>query len=71
MTTIEEEHVMINGLMKALRISEERMDSKSLTVEAGSSLAGDDAKTHPYDVSTGVAQSLAVAIDHLHWSAWH
>ena len=65
-TTRDEETFMINDLLKLLRISEEWMDSKALTVEVGSSLAGDDAKTHPYDLSQGVAQSIAVAVDHLH-----
>ena len=66
MTTPEEEHAMINELMKVLRISEEWIGAKVLTVESGSSFAGDDAKTHPYDLSQGVAQSIAVAVDHLH-----
>src|SRR4051794_34543238 len=57
---------MINELMKVLRVSEEWIGAKILTVETGSSLAGDDGKTHPYDLSQGVAQSIAVAVDHLH-----
>lgn len=42
------------------------MDAKVLKVESGSSFAGDDAKTHPFDLSQGVAQSIAVSVDHLH-----
>jgi hypothetical protein len=66
MTTPDEEVVMINQLLNVLRISEEWMDAKALTVERGSAFAGDDAKTHPYELSQGVAQSIAVAVDHLH-----
>jgi hypothetical protein len=57
---------MINELMRVLRVSEEWMDSKMLTVESGSSFAGDDAKTHPFDLSQGVAQSITMSVDHLH-----
>jgi hypothetical protein len=64
--TPEEEAVMMNELMRVLRVSEEWMDSKQVNVESGSSFAGDDAKTHPFDLSQGVAQSIAAAVDHLH-----
>lgn len=57
---------MINELMRVLRTSEEWIDSNALAVESGSSFAGDDTKTHPFDLSQGVAQSITVAIDHLH-----
>ncbi|MEU3420087.1 hypothetical protein AB0F39_16340 [Streptomyces murinus] len=41
-------------------------DSGGWSVSPGSSLAGDDAKTHPYQVSHNVWQALTVAVDHLH-----
>ena len=66
MTTPEEEQVMINELLNVLRISEQWMAAKTTTVENSSSLAGDDAKTEPYQLSHGVAQSITNAIDHLH-----
>jgi hypothetical protein len=66
MATDEEEHLMINELMNLLRISEEWIDAKTPAIEARSSLAGDDAKTKPYQLSSNVAQSITIAIDHLH-----
>src|SRR5204863_238920 len=66
MTTTEEEGVMINELLSLLRVSEEWMAAKASTVENGSSLAGDDARTEPYHLSHGVVQSITIAVDHLH-----
>jgi hypothetical protein len=66
MTTPDEERVMINELLKILRVSEEWMAAKPTTVENGSSFSGDDAKTEPFQLSHGVAQSITNAVDHLH-----
>jgi len=44
MMSPDEEEAMINDLLRVLRISEEWMDAKALTVEDGSAFAGDDAK---------------------------
>jgi hypothetical protein len=52
--------------MRVLLVSEEWMDAKTLTVQPGSPFAGDDLKTHPFDLSQGVAQSIAMSVDHLH-----
>lgn len=41
-------------------------DSKQWHVQPGSALAGDDAKTDPYQVSHNVWNALSVAVDHLH-----
>jgi hypothetical protein len=66
MTTTNDEQRLINELMNVLRISEDWMATKLATVEAGSPFAGDDARTHPYELSHGVTQSITNAIDHLH-----
>ncbi|MFE6480943.1 hypothetical protein [Streptomyces rochei] len=41
-------------------------DSKQWRVQRGSALAGDDAKTDPYQVSHNAWNALSVAVDHLH-----
>lgn len=41
-------------------------DSKQWRVQPGSALAGDDAKTDPYQVSHNIWNALSVAVDHLH-----
>ncbi|MFJ8249953.1 hypothetical protein [Streptomyces sp. NPDC094466] len=41
-------------------------DSKQWQVQPGSVLAGDDAKTDPYQVSHSAWNALGVAVDHLH-----
>lgn len=41
-------------------------NSKGWEVQPGSALAGDDAKTDPYQVSHNAWNALSVAVDHLH-----
>ncbi|MCW8379617.1 hypothetical protein [Streptomyces justiciae] len=41
-------------------------NSKGWEVQPGSALAGDDAKTDPYQVSHNVWNALSVSVDHLH-----
>lgn len=43
-----------------------RSTSQEWEVQPGSSLAGDDAKTNPYQVSHNAWSALSVAVDHLH-----
>lgn len=43
-----------------------RSTSQEWEVQPGSSLAGDDAKTNPYQASHNAWSALSVAVDHLH-----
>ncbi|WP_410785873.1 hypothetical protein [Kribbella sp. C-35] len=42
------------------------MESSQFDVQHRSSLAGDDAKADPYQVSHAVTQQIGVAVDHMH-----
>ncbi|MEV0478291.1 hypothetical protein, partial [Streptomyces prunicolor] len=69
-TTTEEDQFLrrILALLDSARPYESltQSDSKQWQVQPGSALAGDDAKTDPYQVSHNVWNALSVAVDHLH-----
>lgn len=69
-TTTEEDRYLrrILALLDSARPFENltQSDSRQWQVQPGSALAGDDAKTDPYQVSHNVWNSLSVAVDHLH-----
>lgn len=68
--TADEEHnlqqllALLNGLDTWLPLTGE--PSNAWNIQDGSALAGDDAKTHPYEVSHSAWHALTVAVDHLH-----
>ncbi|WP_435271885.1 hypothetical protein [Streptomyces parvulus] len=69
-TTTEEDQYLrrILALLDSARSYESltQSDSRQWQVQPGSALAGDDAKTDPYQVSHNAWNALAVAVDHLH-----
>lgn len=69
-TTAEEDQYLkrILALLDSARPYESltQSDSKEWQVQPGSALAGDDAKTDPYQVSHNAWIALTVAVDHLH-----
>jgi hypothetical protein len=65
-TVSDEEARQISDLLDLLFEVEEWMDTDLPPVQKGSAFAGDDAKTHPYEVSHAVNNSLNIAVDHLH-----
>ncbi|MGW2688745.1 hypothetical protein ACWC6I_36980 [Streptomyces sp. NPDC001414] len=69
-TTTEENQYLrrILALLESARPHENltQSDSKRWQVQPGSALAGDDAKTDPYQVSHNAWIALTVAVDHLH-----
>lgn len=69
-TTTEEDRYLrrILALLDSARPFESltQSDSRQWQVQPGSALAGDDAKTDPYQVSHSVWNALSVAVDHLH-----
>ncbi|MFJ8112364.1 hypothetical protein [Streptomyces sp. NPDC096132] len=68
-TTGEDQYLRrILALLDGARPYEDliRSDSKGWQVQPGSALAGDDAKTNPYQVSHNAWNALSVAVDHLH-----
>jgi hypothetical protein len=68
--TTEEDHYLrrILTLLDSARPYEHltKSHSKQWEVQPGSALAGDDAKTDPYQVSHNAWMALTVAVDHLH-----
>ncbi|MET9965098.1 hypothetical protein ABZZ80_03995 [Streptomyces sp. NPDC006356] len=69
-TTVEEDQYLrrILALLDSARPYESltQSDSKQWQVQPGSALAGDDAKTDPYQVSHNAWSTLSVAVDHMH-----
>ncbi|GGY10460.1 hypothetical protein [Streptomyces anandii] len=69
-TTTEEDQYLrrILALLDSARPYESltQSDSRQWQVQPGSALAGDDAKTDPYQVSHNAWNALGVAVDHLH-----
>ncbi|WP_030911052.1 hypothetical protein [Streptomyces sp. NRRL F-5126] len=71
MTTTSEEDQYIRRVLALLDRAKAyqnltESDSKEWQVQPGSALAGDDAKTDPYQVSHNAWIALTVAVDHLH-----
>ncbi|WUK64991.1 hypothetical protein OHA75_20375 [Streptomyces coelicoflavus] len=71
MTTITEEDRYLRRILALLDSARPfenltQSDSRQWQVQPGSALAGDDAKTDPYQVSHNVWNALSVAVDHLH-----
>ncbi|WP_328651323.1 hypothetical protein OG598_24985 [Micromonospora sp. NBC_00330] len=66
MTVSEQERVQVNELLGVLRVTEQWIDQRPPAVQPGSSLAGDDRRTDPHQLSHAVMHSMGVAIDHLH-----
>jgi hypothetical protein len=64
--TDEQEHGLINQLLNILRITERWIETTYPAAQAGSAFMGDDARTHPYEVSHQANRSMGVAVDHLH-----
>lgn len=68
MTTTEDQHLrlllrLLDGIKQYEPLVEDR--SQGISVERGSSLWADDAKTFPHNLSHGVQHALGVSVDHL------
>jgi hypothetical protein len=62
----DEEQQQIRQLLAVLREVEGWMDQGLPGIQSGSPFGGDDAETHPHEVSQAVAHALTIAVDHLH-----
>ncbi|MFJ6198850.1 hypothetical protein [Micromonospora sp. NPDC092111] len=61
-----EERELIHDLLEQLRVAERWAEQDSPPAEPGSSLATDNARTDPHQISHAVIYSIGVAVDHLH-----
>lgn len=71
MTTATEEDQYLRRILALLDSARPyesltQSNSKQWNVQPGSALAGDDAKTDPYQLSHNAWNALSVAVDHLH-----
>jgi hypothetical protein len=66
MTVTDEDREQINKIYYLLELTEEWRAYQWPQAQAGSAIAGDDAKTDPHQVSHLIAQATSAAVDHLH-----
>lgn len=64
--TDQQERGLINELMRILQLTDGWVEKAYPSAQPGSAFAGDDAKTHPYQLSHQVNRLIGVSVDHLH-----
>jgi hypothetical protein len=65
-TVTEEDRELINKVYYLLELTEEWHTYEWPRAQAGSAMAGDDAKANPYQISHLIAQVTGASVDHLH-----
>lgn len=66
MSVSDEDRELINKIFEILRMAEQWAGQESPPVQPGSSLATDNARTDPHQISHTVIYSIGIAVDHLH-----